>query len=220
MTKAIKDFIHVKEKIGAEPYLPKILDLPHLKGAVQFCRGCDLYRHATQAVFGDGSPHAKWIFLGEQPGLVEDRLGLPFVGPAGNILDEALKSAGIERNEIYVTNAVKHFKFERQGKRRLHKRPSGVEIKACQPWLNAEIDVIQPKGIVCLGSTAAQSIFGTPFKILKNRQKLLEHPSRKGLLIFITIHPASILRKQNEDERREEMQDFIEDLKALKKNFN
>src|SRR4051812_30323064 len=147
-------------KSSAAEFVPARKTLPVLQDALQSCRGCDLYQNATQAVGGAGPSSAAIVFIGEQPGDEEDRKGQPFVGPAGRLLDRALEEAGIDRSEVYVTNAVKHFKFEERGKRRIHKKPSGSETKACRPWLEAEMDVVHPEVIVCLGATAAQSVFG------------------------------------------------------------
>src|ERR1700734_117595 len=160
---------------GAADYIPERPTLRKLQESVQTCRGCDLYAHATQAVFGEGPTSARIVFIGEQPGDEEDRKGHPFVGPAGKLLDRALADAGIDRSLVYVTNAVKHFKFEERGKRRLHKKPSGGEIKACRPWLEAEINLIQPQIIVCLGATAAQSIFGGTYRVTKERGQFVRN---------------------------------------------
>jgi uracil-DNA glycosylase family protein len=156
-------------------FLPARKTLPQLREAVQGCRGCDLYRHATQAVAGEGPPAATIVFIGEQPGDEEDRQGRPFVGPAGRLLDRALQDAGIDRADVYVTNAVKHFKFEERGKRRIHKKPSAAESKACRPWLEAEVTAIRPKILVCLGATAAQSVFGPEYRVTKERGQFVTH---------------------------------------------
>ena len=154
---------------GASAFLPKRRNLPQLREAVQSCRGCDLYLNATQAVFGEGAKNARVVFIGEQPGNEEDLQGHPFVGPAGGILDRALIDASIDRRDAYMTNAVKHFKFEGRGKRRLHKKPRMSEIRACQPWLEAEMEAIHPKVIVCLGATAAQTLLGSKFRLTEQR---------------------------------------------------
>jgi DNA polymerase len=163
-------------KRSAAEYLPARLTLPTMRNAVQDCRGCDLYLHATQAVFGEGSASAEVVFIGEQPGDEEDRRGKPFVGPAGKMFDRALEEAGIDRATVYVTNAVKHFKFEERGKRRLHQKPRTSEIRACQPWLEAELAAIQPKILVCLGASAAQSVFGNEYRLTKERGIFVAHP--------------------------------------------
>ena len=150
--------------------------LPQLREAVQSCRGCDLYKCATHAILGEGAAASSIVFIGEQPGDEEDRQGRPFVGPAGRLFDRALREAGIDRLAVYLTNAVKHFKFEERGKRRIHKKPNGTEIKACRPWLQAEIELIQPSIIVCLGATAAQSVFGPAWRVTKERGRFVEHP--------------------------------------------
>ena len=160
--------------------------LPMLDAAVQGCRACDLYKYATQAVGGEGPPASAIAFIGEQPGDEEDRQGHPFVGPAGRLFDRALVDAGIDRATVYITNAVKHFKFEERGKRRIHKKPSGTEIKACRPWLEAEIALIRPEILVCLGATAAQSVFGSAYRVTKERGNFIEHPWAKSATS--TIH--------------------------------
>jgi uracil-DNA glycosylase family protein len=200
---------------GAGAFLPKRRTLPALTAAVQSCRGCDLYRNATQAVFGEGPRKARVVLIGEQPGDQEDLQGHPFVGPSGGILDRALKDAAIDRAGVYVTNAVKHFKFEERGKRRLHKKPRMSEIRACQPWLEAEMDVIRPKVIVCLGATAAQTLLGNKFRLTRQRGEPLEHPWADRVLA--TIHPSAILRAPDADQRHAEYQRFVADLKRVSK---
>ena len=204
----------------AEPYLPEKRTLPVLREAVQGCRGCDLYRNATQAVFGEidqplraGEHHVATMFIGEQPGDQEDLQGHPFVGPSGKLLDHCLEEAGIERSQVFVTNAVKHFKWEPRGKRRLHKKPSIREIKACRPWLDAEMKAVAPKLIVCLGATAAQALLGPDFRVTQQRGVVL-HP--EGLpSVIATVHPSSILRAATAEDRDREMADFISDLKRV-----
>jgi uracil-DNA glycosylase family protein len=204
----------------AEPYLPEKRSLPLLRQAVQACRGCDLYLNATQAVFGEmeQKPTARQrsaavMFVGEQPGDQEDIQGHPFVGPAGKLLDQCLEEAGIDRSGAYVTNAVKHFKWEPRGKRRIHKKPSVREIKACRPWLDAEMEAVEPKLIVCLGATAAQDLLGSAFKVTQQRG-LLMHP--EGLPpVVATVHPSSILRARTDEERHRELEAFISDLKRV-----
>lgn len=186
--------------------------LEDLRGAASRCRACDLWKNATQTVFGEGSQHASIIFVGEQPGDKEDLAGHPFVGPAGKLLDEALQEAGIDRREVYVTNAVKHFKWEPQerGKRRIHKKPRAAEIKACRPWLDAEIAILKPQVIVCLGATAAQALLGRQFSVLRQRGQMF--PSSLAPNMTATVHPSSILRAPDEGARRSQMREFIRDL--------
>ena len=191
-------------------FIPPHATLPVLRRAIQQCRGCDLYRHATQAVFGEGKRSANILLIGEQPGNEEDRQGRPFVGPAGRILDRALQDAGIDRSSTYVTNVVKHFKFEERGKRRIHKKPSSLEIKACRPWLEAEVALIRPDVIVCLGATAAQALFGSAYRLTKERGKFVENPW--ALHATSTIHPSAILRAPDEEQRHAEYQRFVADL--------
>lgn len=194
--------------------VPTHASLPVLREAVQECRGCDLYRFATQAVFGEGPSRSPVLFIGEQPGDEEDRAGHPFVGPAGRLLDRALKDAEIDRSLTYVTNAVKHFKFEERGKRRIHKKPSGIEIKACRPWLEAEIAVIRPAILVCLGATAAQSVFGPAYRVTKERGNFVEHAWAR--YATSTVHPSAILRAPDEDQRHAEYARFVADLKGVR----
>lgn len=177
---------------SAKPWVPEQPTLPVLAGAVRGCEGCELYEHATQAVFGEGPADAKVVMVGEQPGDQEDRAGRPFVGPAGQLLDRALAAAGVDRQRVYVTNAVKHFRFEERGKRRIHQKPGGVHIAACRPWLEAELGLIQPELIVCLGATAAQSLMGRDVRIQSDRGKLME--SRWARRLMVTTHPSALLR--------------------------
>lgn len=197
----------------AAPLVPPRPTLPKLRIAAATCKACDLWKTGTQTVFGEGSPHARVMFIGEQPGDKEDLAGKPFVGPAGGILDKALEAAGIDRREVYVTNAVKHFKWEPRGKRRIHKKPNQLEILACRPWLEAEIAVTKPEVIVCLGATAAQSLLGKAFKVTQIRGQLLPH--QLAPYIMATVHPSSILRAPDDANRHEEMARFIDDLKVL-----
>ena len=186
-----------------------------LRQEAAHCKNCDLWRNATQTVFGVGSPKAKVMLVGEQPGDMEDRKGLPFVGPAGRILDEALAQAGIDRSAVYVTNAVKHFKWTpaERGKRRIHKKPRQSEIQACRPWLDAELAVIRPEVLVCLGATAAQAILGSHFRVTQSRGKWIE----SGLVsrVLATVHPSSILRAQDNESRDMQMQAFVADLRVV-----
>ncbi|HEV8149398.1 MAG TPA: UdgX family uracil-DNA binding protein [Gemmatimonadales bacterium] len=203
----------VQTGISALQFLPERISLTALREAVQGCRGCPLFKHATQAVFGKGRRTARLILVGEQPGNDEDLQGEPFVGPAGRILDRALASAGIDRAEAYVTNVVKHFKWEAKGKRRLHKKPNAREIAACLPWLDKEIELIRPKVLVLLGATAAQALLGSDFRVSIDRGKVL--PSNLAEHAVATVHPSSILRQQSEAERRRELARFTADLKVV-----
>jgi len=172
-----------------------------------------LWKRGTQTVFGAGGRGAELFFIGEQPGNEEDLTGTPFVGPAGGLLDEALVAAGIDRTQVYLTNVVKHFKWEPRGKRRIHKRPEAAEINACRPWLEAEIDLVKPKIIVCLGATAAQALLGSKFRVSKQRGQLIE--STLARYIMATVHPASILRAPDHESRLEERRRFVGDLKKI-----
>jgi DNA polymerase len=185
-----------------------------LRQAARNCHACDLYRQATQVVLGAGPVKASIIFVGEQPGNDEDLRGLPFVGPAGKLLDRALAEAGIQRSEVYLTNVVKHFKFEERGKRRIHKKPDASEISACRPWLEAEISLIKPKMIVCLGATAAQAILGHAYRVTKERGKFVEHPWAP--CVTATVHPSAILRAPDEEQRHRQYQEFVSDLKQVR----
>jgi uracil-DNA glycosylase family protein len=192
--------------------------LEGLRAAARDCRACPLWEHATQTVFGAGAPHASLLVVGEQPGDQEDRQGLPFVGPAGRLLDKAFAAAGIDRREVYVTNAVKHFKWVagERGKPRIHKKPNAVEIRACQPWLLAEIAALQPRAIVCLGATAAQSLLGRDFRVTQQRGVPLPSPfGPPGAVVVATVHPAAILRAPPED-RESELRMFVADLRAVR----
>jgi len=193
--------------------MPAEKTLPLLREAVQDCRGCDLYRPATQAVFGEGPRSSSVVLIGEQPGDEEDRMGHPFVGPSGRLLGRALEDAGIDRSAVYVTNAVKHFKFEERGKRRIHKKPNAAETTACRPWLEAEMALIRPKIIVCLGATAAQSVFGRDYRLTKERGQFVEHAWAPHATS--TVHPSAVLRAPDEEQRHLEYQKFIADLKKV-----
>ena len=187
--------------------------LDEVRAAAAGCQACDLWKLGTQTVFGEGSQSAELMLVGEQPGDKEDLAGRPFVGPAGKILDQALEEAGIERSTVYVTNAVKHFKWEPRGKRRLHKRPDAGEIAACRPWLDREIELIAPKVVVCLGATAAQALLGAGFRVTRQRGEFVawEGPAR----ILATVHPSSILRAADDEARAMEMDAFVADLKVV-----
>jgi DNA polymerase len=189
---------------------PKTSSLTTLREAARGCTACPLYRNATQTVFGEGPKHAKMMFLGEQPGDQEDLSGKPFIGPAGQLLDRALKDAGIDRNSVYVTNTVKHFKWEPRGKRRIHQKPSSRDIAACRPWFEAELQVVRPAILVCLGSTAAQALFGSSFRVTKERGKLLE--SELAPRVVTTVHPSALLRQPDEEARVREYAHFVQDL--------
>lgn len=195
----------------AEPFLPKLRSLKSLREAAAVCRGCELYRHATQTVFGEGPRTARIMLIGETPGDEEDRSGRPFVGSAGRLLDDVLEEAGIDRDDTYVTNAVKHFKWEPRGKRRLHKRPSWSEVQACKPWEQAEILLIEPEVIVCLGATAAQSLLGHMFRITKQRGELLASPWARWLMA--TWHPSAVLRAPDREDRHRLRDELIADLR-------
>jgi len=201
------------EAESAAPLVPANPTIKKLQEAARGCRACPLWKTGTQTVFGEGSRHARVVFVGEQPGNDEDLAGKPFVGPAGKLLDRALVEAGIERDEVYVTNAVKHFKWEPKGKRRIHKKPSGREIAACRPWLEAELEVLRPKVLVCLGATAAQGLLGKEFRVSRQRGEFLE--SALAEHVMATVHPSSILRAPDEETRHEEMKRFIADLKKV-----
>jgi uracil-DNA glycosylase len=193
--------------------LPDQLSLPALREAAAGCRACDLYKTGTQTVFGEGAEHARAMFVGEQPGDREDREGKPFVGPAGRVLDEALEEAGIDRRHVYITNAVKHFKWKPQGKRRLHQKPNAAEINACRPWLDAEIALVKPQLLVLLGATAAQALLGRDFRVSVQRGLLMERPGLPPMMA--TVHPSSILRAPDDETRDAEMQAFVQDLKRV-----
>ena len=195
------------------PSTSKQLTLEALRETAASCRACDLYKTGTQTVFGEGAEHAQVMFVGEQPGDREDKEGKPFVGPAGRVLDEALEEAGIERNRVYITNAVKHFKWKPQGKRRLHQKPNAAEINACRPWLDAEIAAVKPHLLVLLGATAAQALLGRDFRVTLQRGQLIE---RTGLPpMMATVHPSSILRAPDDETRELEMRAFVQDLKRV-----
>jgi DNA polymerase len=196
---------------GAEEYLPRGRSLRTLRAAVQDCHGCDLYRDATQAVFGEGPAKSRLMLVGETPGDREDLAGEPFVGPAGGVLRKALAEAGIEVDDAYLTNAVKHFKWRPQGKRRLHQTPRAGEVTACRPWLEAEVDAVGPEAIVALGATATRSLFGTKVKVMKDRGKLLE--SDLAPLAAVTIHPSAVLRAG--DDRADAFESLVADLRAV-----
>src|ERR1043165_9905046 len=198
---------------GAQHFLPVHRTLATLRDAVPACRGCPLYREATQAVFGEGGERAHVMLIGEQPGDSEDLAGKPFVGPAGKVLDEALDIAGIPRAEAYVTNVVKHFKFTRRGKRRIHDKPTRYEVEACRPWLASELELVAPTIVVVLGATAAQTLLGSTVRVTKERGIERETPLAKHT--FATVHPASVLRAPDEELRRLAREEFFADMRVV-----
>jgi len=199
---------------SAAPFVPAVRPtLQGLREAAAGCTGCHLYQRATQTVFGEGEAHARVMLVGEQPGNDEDLSGRPFVGPAGKLLDRALEEAGIDRRQAYVTNAVKHFKWEPRGKRRIHAKPNLAEIAACRPWLDAEISLIQPTALVCLGATAAQALLGPRFRVTQERGRFV--PSSLARYVLATVHPSALLRAPDDETRRREMQRFVDDLRVV-----
>ena len=198
---------------GADAFLPPEPTIAALRAGIAACRGCPLYRDATQAVFGEGAEHARVMLIGEQPGDSEDLAGRPFVGPAGRLLDEGLAAAGIPRGEAYVTNVVKHFKFTRRGKRRMHDKPTRYEVAACKPWLDRELAAVAPDIVVLLGATAAQALLGAAFRVTKERG--IERATPLAPHTFATVHPASVLRAPDEAARRQAYDAFVTDLEAV-----
>jgi uracil-DNA glycosylase len=201
------------EPNDARPFLPERRSLKALREAATGCRGCHLWRGATQTVFGEGRKASRLMLVGEQPGDREDRMGKPFVGPASRELDRGLEAAGIERAEAYLTNVVKHFKFEERGRRRIHQTPKRFEVDACRPWLDEELRVIQPEALVLLGATAAKTLLGSSFRVTQRRGELLD--SDLAPIVSATIHPSSILRQPDEDSRVEERDAFAADLRVV-----
>jgi len=197
----------------AADFIPPRPTLSTAREASKACRGCDLWQRGTQTVFGEGPRRAAVMFVGEQPGDAEDLSGHPFVGPAGRLLDRALEDAGIDRAAVYLTNVVKHFKWEPRGKRRIHKKPRASEVAACRPWLDTEIALIKPRVIVCLGATAAQALLGSRFKVTRQRGAFVASPLAPR--VMATVHPSSILRAPDEEARRREMRRFTDDLRAV-----
>lgn len=197
----------------AAPLVPERPTLPKLRRAAAGCRACDLWKTGTQTVFGEGARAAEILFVGEQPGDKEDLAGKPFVGPAGRVLDEALGAAGIDRRLAYVTNAVKHFKWQGRGKRRIHQKPNAVELAACRPWLDAELEVVRPRVVVPLGATAAQALLGRQFRVTKERGR----PVASDLAphVVATVHPSSILRQESDEARRAAMRELVSDLEVV-----
>ncbi len=198
---------------SAAPLIPEKPTLPKLRAAAADCKACPLWKTGRQTVFGEGDPKDRVMFVGEQPGQAEDLAGRPFVGPAGQLFDDALEEAGIDREQAYVTNAVKHFKWTLRGKRRIDEKPSWGEINACSPWLYAEIAVVKPRVIVCLGATAAQTLLGKQFRVTKQRGELIE--SSLAPYVVATVHPSSILRAPDDESRRAQYAHFVEDLKGI-----
>ena len=214
----LEDADEARGERSAAPFVPNTTSLRALSAAAHECRGCDLYRTATQVVFGAGPRTARVMFVGEQPGDQEDRAGAPFVGPAGALLDKALADAGIPRDEVYVTNAVKHFKWEPRGKRRIHAKPNSAEIAACRPWLETEIALVKPRVLVCLGATAAQALLGRAFKVSVQRGTFVRSPLASR--VTATVHPSSILRAPDDEARRAEMERFVADLAAVARELS
>lgn len=204
--------------MSAEDFLPDRKNLDSLREAAAGCRGCELWEPATQTVFGEGAAHATVMLIGEQPGDHEDVEGHPFVGPAGRILDEGLEAAGIDRKRVYVTNAVKHFRFTRRGKRRLHEKPNAQQVRACRPWLEAEIETVKPRLLVLLGATAAQSLMGPTFRVTQHRGEVM--PTPIGVPAVATVHPSSVLHAPDDAARKAAMAAFIEDLMAVKRQID
>jgi DNA polymerase len=198
---------------SAAAFLPKRRTLKSLQDAAAACRGCPLWQRGTQTVFGEGLATARLLLVGEQPGDAEDRQGRPFVGPAGLLLDRALEAAGIDRATAYVTNAVKHFKWRPAGKRRIHEKPNAHEIRACQPWLDAEVDLLHPEVLVALGATAAQAVLGKDVRVTRDRGRLL--PTTLARHATVTVHPSSILRSRTDEDRHAAMDAFVQDLRAV-----
>jgi len=195
--------------------VPETSSLAEIREAARRCTACHLYKRGTQTVFGEGPKHATMMLIGEQPGDYEDVAGKPFVGPAGKIMDRALEEAGIDRKHVYVTNAVKHFKWEPRGKRRIHQKPNSREIAACRPWLEAELGLVKPKLVVCLGATAGQTVFGPTFRVTRERGKVLS--SKLAPKVVATVHPSSLLRQPDEESREREYASFVRDLRVALK---
>jgi DNA polymerase len=208
-----------EEHRGAAGFLPRRLTLNALERAAEACTGCELHDLGTQTVFGEGPTPARVMMVGEQPGDREDLEGHPFVGPAGGLLDRALEQSGLDREDVYLTNAVKHFRWKgRRGKRRIHRKPNLTHVKACRPWLDAEFSVVKPEVVVCLGATAAQAILGSAFRITQHRGETLDAPDLAAAVVA-TVHPASILRAPDDAARRREMDAFVRDLSVVRRSF-
>ena len=202
-----------EERGDATPFLPERLSLKALRESAAGCRGCHLWRPATQTVFGEGRKSSRLMLVGEQPGDKEDQQGKPFVGPASRELDRGLEAAGIDRAEAYLTNVVKHFKFEERGRRRIHKTPKRFEVEACRPWLDAELAVVRPEALVLLGAIAAKALLGSSFKVTEQRGRLLD--SELAPVVIATVHPSSILRQPDEERRVAEREAFADDMRAV-----
>jgi DNA polymerase len=202
---------------SAADLVPDRPTIKNVRQAAKGCRACDLWKRGTQTVFGEGAIRAELMLVGEQPGDQEDLQGRPFVGPAGRLLDRALEEAGIDRAAVYVTNVVKHFKWEPRGKRRIHKKPNAGEISACRPWLETEIQLVKPRAILCLGATAAQALLGKHFRLSAHRGELVESPLAP--LVAATVHPSSILRAPDDETRHLEMKRFVDDLRTVAKRL-
>jgi DNA polymerase len=205
--------LRTAEPNDATPFLPEQRSLKSLREAAAGCRGCHLWRHATQTVFGEGLKRAHMMMVGEVPGDREDRAGKPFVGPAGRELDKALAAVGVDRAEVYITNVVKHFSFEERGKRRLHQTPKRFEVEACRPWLEAELDIVRPEALVILGATAGKALLGSKFKLTPVRGQPIE--SDLAPFVSATVHPSAILRQREDSERHAARQAFTEDLRRI-----
>ncbi|HYE61706.1 MAG TPA: UdgX family uracil-DNA binding protein [Phycisphaerales bacterium] len=212
----VPEFPSGGEAPSAEAYIPaRAVSLNVLRKAVLVCRGCGIWKCGTRAVFGEGNERAGGVmFVGEQPGDVEEREGRPFVGPAGRMLDKAMQEAGIDRSKVYVTNAVKHFKFEPKGERRIHSKPTSRETQACRPWLEREIAMVRPRVVVALGATAAQSLLGAKFRVTREGGKLIEG-TQWAKFVLATGHPSAILRKPSSEERREAYAGLVRDLRVV-----
>jgi uracil-DNA glycosylase len=208
----------ISSPTSAADFLPENRSLSALREAARSCRGCALYQDATQTVFGEGSQEAKIVFIGEQPGDEEDRIGRPFVGPAGRLFDRAMIDAGIDREAVYITNAVKHFKWEPRGRRRIHKKPQDREIKACHPWLLNEVQVIGPQVVACLGVTAATAAFGKAVRLKDYRGHFFQTPLSD--LTFVTTHPSALLRIQEEETRQLEYRRFVDELRIVQSRLH
>jgi uracil-DNA glycosylase len=209
----VRLFDEEAEPNDASPFLPEKRTLAALREAAAGCRGCHLWRGATQTVFGEGLKKSTVMFVGEQPGDKEDKAGKPFVGPAGQELDKALVDVGIDRREVYVTNVVKHFKFEERGRRRIHQTPKRFEIDACRPWLDSELEQVKPEALILLGATAAKALLGSSFRVSKQRGELLD--SELAPIVSATIHPSAILRAPDDESRAAEREAFAGDLRTI-----
>jgi len=197
----------------AAELIPLRPTLPSVRKAAEDCRACELWEKGTQTVFGEGSKSARLMLIGEQPGDQEDKIGRPFVGPAGRILDRALEAAGIDRNDVYVTNVVKHFNWEPRGKWRIHKKPRPQHIAACRPWLDIEVAIVKPRAVVLLGATAAQALLGATFRVTQHRGELIDSPLAP--IVLATVHPSSLLRAPDDETRHRETERFIDDLRIV-----